>query len=314
MGTDIEKYTKMTSNVLDSIDTSKGIISTIYRHHIAKYAVADQFLADKIIEKGMLDSKDMEIAARLYAIPKLRKEYVNISKIIIGSDLLCEHWNIDKDKAKTTFDDDWFNCFIEQAKTISNEEVQQIWSAILVHECFEESTFRKVMLDRLALLDRKSAVAFGKLCTLTYTVEVSDGRTYPIPLYLRDNILTSMIENGYVDYTSEFLVNYKTYVPDEDELEILQEIGLIHLSEGADEGDIYSSDKITFTLSVDNQIVNAPTQYDEEQKVYFLEVGNARFTRLGRDLYNCIKKQYPVHSSLLQLVTSYINNSASMYE
>lgn len=59
--------------------------------------------------------------------------------------------------------------FLDKSSLISNESVQNIWSAILAGEREKRgSSVSKVMLDRLALLDDISAQSFGALLNLLF--------------------------------------------------------------------------------------------------------------------------------------------------
>lgn len=297
---DLEKYTKLGHGAINGLCQIGNIGEKIYQRYILKYADADNYLKEAILEKGKPQDVDMEIAARLYAIPQMRKYYKNISKILIKTGQLYEHWGGNKDE-EIEINEDWFNYFLDKAKIVSDEDVQMLWAAILTKECFEKGGFRKVMLDRLALLDRKSAALFQLLCGLTYNIEISDNRSYTIPLYIRGDIIQGMIRNNEVCFSKEDMNAYRRYfklegqllseMDLEDELEILQEVGLIKLSEEQDDCDIYSTDMAEFMLKVDNELsVEVIPQHDQNTNVYYILTGNATFTKMGLELYHILKK------------------------
>ena len=210
-----------------------------------------------------------------------------------------------------------YETIIDRAKTVSDETVQRLWVCILTQECFEQGTFRRVMLDRLALLDRSSAALFQILCDLTYDIEVSDGRNYSVPLYIRDTELCKMVHNTCIDFTEEDAMLYKNYfsINDkvlhgseiEEELEVLQEIGLVNLSEENDESDIYSIENIEFTVLTENKKFKVLPQYDEQQEVYYIVTGCMTFTKIGLELYKTLKKQIVKPSFFLKLVESFMD-------
>lgn len=177
---------------------------------------------------------------------------------------------------------------------------------------------RKVLIDRLALLDRKSARLFSILCQLTYSVEVNNGRLYYIPLYLRDNILVELVKNDATSFSEDQAIEYQNIFVDdldsdcqlanlESELDILQEIGLINVSNDGDEGDIYNANNSTFYFRVGSEEVGHLSLFDEEQKVYFVCTGNITYTKMGLDLYQSLKAVYPSYSGLRALLKAYIH-------
>ena len=314
---DLDKILSLAEKSTGGIESTGNIITQIYRQYIAKYSAADQYLNDVIKEKGKPSAKDMEMAARLYAVPKMRRHYKNIANILVKADQLYEQWKPQEDEMRKTPEDDWIDYFLDRAKTVSDETVQRLWACILTQECFEQGTFRRVMLDRLALLDRSSAALFQILCDLTYDIEVSDGRNYSVPLYIRDTELCKMVHNTCIDFTEEDAMLYKNYFSInarvlhgseiEEELEVLQEIGLVNLSEENDESDIYSIENIEFTVSTENKKFKVPPQYDEQQEVYYIVTGCMTFTKIGLELYKTLKKQIVKPSFFLKLVESFMD-------
>ena len=232
-----EKITDIISSSSDALTTVDGIITSIYKSHMRKYERADSYLETVILEKGFASDKDVETAARLYGIPMLHKKYRNIAKTLNKADALCKK-RIQETKEKVTdVDNDWLTYFMERVSIVSEESIQSIFACILTQECCESGSMRKVMIDRLALLDRKSARLFSILCQLTYSVEVNDGRIYYVPLYLRDNILVELVKNKATLFAEDQAIEYQNILAEgldsdcqledlESELDMLQEIGL----------------------------------------------------------------------------------------
>lgn len=312
-----EKYTSIVETSMSGIVTADNIITAIYQRHISKYSVADKYLQDIILDKGKPSQDDMEIAARLYAIPQMRKHYKNIANILVKSDQLYEKWMSQNGKVSENINEDWMNYFLDRAKLVSDENIQLLWACILTQECFDEGTFRKVMLDRLALLDRKSAILFQILCSLTYAIDVSDDRRYSIPLYLRNDKLYEMVKNENICFSEEDAIHYQNHfsvenrvlsgIELEDELEILQEIGLISLSTETDEGDVYSINEVEFTIMTENAQFKVPPRYDEHQGIYYIATGCVTFTRMGLELYNALKKQIKSPDFFFNLVHAFMD-------
>lgn len=312
-----ENYTSLAETSINGIQTASGIVTTIYQDYMRKYYVADKYLEEIIKEKREVSEEDLGVAALLYAIPQMRKDYKNIANILIKSDQLYEKRKSEQTEVPKEINEDWMNYFLDRAKLISDENIQKLWASILTQECFEEGTFRKVMLDRMALLDRKAAITFQILCDLTFKLDVSDGRTYCIPFYLRNNILYKMAKDKRICFSEEDAILYQNaFCIDgkclsaselEDELDILSEIGLISLSTEIDVNDVYSIEQVEFKMDVDGEAFEVSTLYDEEQNVYYIETGSLRYTKIGVELYKALSKNAKRPSYYLRLLQAYMD-------
>ena len=238
----------------------------------------------------------------LYNIPKLHREYKNIAKTLNKTDEMLKEFknNI------TQPNEDWFAYFLDKISHISDESVQTVFSYILKQECVGKGSFKKVYLDKLALLDQNTAKAFLKLCALTYEVITSDGRSYSIPFFLYDSTLSNMVDCKKVRFTEDDAALYQKTLPDIEELELLQEIGLIQLSEENDQCDIYSKNKIAFTFNVANESFFEESLFDKQNLIYYLFTGNAIYTQIGLALYNSISKNSSVYRGLIDLLKGYL--------
>lgn len=313
---DIKDIANAGSSILTGISKTDGIITTLYKSHMQKYTKADDYLASAILRDGSLSDEDIEIAARLYAIPMLHKQYKNIAKTMSMADLICDQRTKATGEKIGDVDDDWFSYFIDRASLISEESVQATFAYVLTQECCSSGSIRKVMLDRLALLDKKSAYLFSVLCTLTYSLELDDSCSYSIPLYLRDDVLQNIVNSSSNTFTEEQAIAYQacfsvdgdpSFRKDiEGELEILQEIGFIKLSEDGDEGDIYSTNPCSFTFMIEDEPVEQISLYDEKNGIYYVKTGNVVFTKMGLDLFHSIKNVYRPHEALEPILKAYI--------
>lgn len=313
-----ESISSIISSSSDAFMSTNGVISAIFNSHMQKYERAEKYLETAILKKGAASDEDIEIAARLYAIPMLRKKYKNIAKTLNKADSLCKKRIQETGEEVTDVDDDWIMYFMDRASNISEEGIQSIFACILTQECCKRGSIRKVMIDRLALLDKKSARLFATLCQLTYDVEVDDKRTYSIPLYLRDDTLLDLVRNEAVDFSEEQAIDYQRFLSldglgadslladIESELDILHEIGLINLSEDGDEGDIYSAINSIFSFRIGAKKVGRLSLYDKELMISYICTGNLTYTKMGLDLYNSLKDVYPPYSELYSLLKVYI--------
>lgn len=314
-----EKVNGIISTVSDVVNDSDSFVTTLYKKYLHKYDIAETYLENVILKNGIISDDDLEVAARLYGVSTLRKKYINIAKILKKADSLVAKRAVNEADQNTDLDDDWMGYFLEKASIVSDESLRNIFAYILAQECSGRGSIRKVMLDRLALLDKKTAHLFGKLCRLTYSVNISDGREYCIPLYLREDTLVDILKCKDTNFSNEQYCDYKDFLENkrngddvgpleyiEDELELLQEIGLINLSDDGDECDLYSVDKADFGFSVEDKIVGILSLYDSRQHVYYCCTGNVNYTKMGLELYNSLRYAYQAYEGLSELLGAYI--------
>lgn len=69
-----ESISSIISSSSDAFMSTNGVISAIFNSHMQKYERAEKYLETAILKKGAASDEDIEIAARLYAIPMLRKK------------------------------------------------------------------------------------------------------------------------------------------------------------------------------------------------------------------------------------------------
>ena len=189
--------------------------------------------------------------------------------------------------------------FLDKSSLISNESVQNIWSAILAGEREKRgSSVSKVMLDRLALLDDISAQSFGALCEFVVRADLSSGLGYYIPLYIRDDDFIRLSrESG---LSEGIAARYQSIRPTEKEMELLQEIGLIHFSDLNDEGEIFEIVPFSFSICVQGELVfdGSSIADNNEYHNYFI-TGVASFFMIGQSLYEVPKDTFDQDRQLL---------------
>lgn len=310
----------LVSSSTDAISAGTGFFSTIYANHMKSYERADMYLENRILntKDHSVTDKDLEVAAKLYAIPKMRKEYKNIARTLKKADALFKRRVEHTKETPTDIDSDLFDYIMDKAKLISSEQLQALWASLLVQSSLQPGTLRKVMLDRIALLDIKSASLFGLLCTLTYKLTVSDGREYLFPFYIREKNLQKLVTYKNCLYNNEDRKLYKSlftlddigidYKNIEDELEVLQDIGLIKISEHDDEGDVYTVEKSSFSIEVGSQNWTIHSAFDEIESIYFIITGCLEYTTIGLELCNALMERYPVNESFAKTLKEYQNS------
>lgn len=285
-----------------------GIATEIIHNHMSKYARSDDYLDQCIRENGVVTQDDIDIAAHLLLIPQYRKRCRSVAKVIEKANPMCAEYEKKTNKKPKNIDEDWLTYFLDRASFVSDETVQTLWASIFTYECFEGGRFRKVMLDKMVQLDRDTAIAFGILCSFTYDLSVSDGRNYSIPLYLRDDILLRMINDSSTTFSREDMETYRKDFPTVDQLELLQDIGLINLSSEYDDSDVYGPDAMSFRIDACQMQLFGKSLYDRKHRNYYILTGNATYTRSGLELYHAIKGNFISNDNLCNIINCFLKS------
>ncbi len=181
-------------------DIGVGFINTIAK---ATGWVANRETPKKIAVNTFIEDiqkTDMDPVSRAVLIAnanKLLKEYCNQEAIItkaIGY-LKC-------DSKYSEVDVDWLNQFMDKARLVSDDEFQLIWAKILAEECNYPNSVPKSLLSTLSQMDRRDAVAFTKICSVSIYVE--DDRWNYSPMIFSNQIqeyynMLDMVYNDFVD-------------------------------------------------------------------------------------------------------------------
>lgn len=167
------------------IDTVSSAIGTIYKpRSIRNEADAEAYKIKKIAEAKaheilIMDDVNTEIIdrakTRLYQQEIKRQN--NVENIIEGSIPY-----LSETVSEIPVDEDWRTRFFNNAKDISNETTQQIWSKILASKISNPNSISLRTIDILKNLDPSEAILFEKaasLCFDDYTMlKVSDEKDF----------------------------------------------------------------------------------------------------------------------------------------
>ena len=89
---------------------------------------------------------------------------------------------------------------------------------------------------------------------------------------------------------------------------MLQDIGLIKISEHDDEGDVYTMEKSSFSIEVGSQKWTMRAAYDRLERIYYILTGCIEYTTMGIELCNALIDKYPVNESIAKTLKEYQNS------
>lgn len=277
--------------------------------HISKpQKMAEDFLYSAIQTKGYIDEEDFKKAALMLNVRKICKRTKNYYSILEKSDFIVEK---NKGNQYSTPDIDWLEYFEDLSSKVSDDKLQDVWAKLLSKERLDAGSVTKVMLNTFSLLDKYSASAFGKLCNLTFKLEIDDGRVYYIPLLLYDDILHGIITKyvGRKDYQKIIIPfeEYSFFIPKQEEIEYLSDLNLIKSVVVHDESEVYSFSPMKCVFSVNNVSFEAKSIYDSKENYHFISTGQTLFTQTGLALYYALSiEPYKYLYDVLEGYISYV--------
>lgn len=282
---------------------SSGVISKLLDKKYMPEQKANEFLSSQAIKNGRITDEDIEKASLIYGSYRLRKQYINVYKAKQKADSLIQGKEVDE---TASIDEDWFSTFEDYVAKISDESILDMWAAILAGEVLRNGTFRKIMLNRFSLLDQPSVKAFTALCHRTFVLNISDGRSYQIPFFIGETELSEMARFSVSRLTREEKSKYCEGLPNESELQILDEIGLISLAEDFEDTDILAKRNTKFSVNIgENTFVPFSLVRKETEYYHTLWNGSVVFTSIGLQLYDIIGHQYPPDNTLIAVIQKY---------
>ena len=201
------------------------------------------------------------------------KQYINQGKIISNAFKNLQN------EAKMNVEDDWLLVFFEYAKNISDDEIQQVWGRILSEQFNGDSSVSRRLLHTLSLLDKNTALDFGKLSSITFGLfnDTFEQNVKYIPFICNSY-------KGDKRYDRE----YFKLLPD---LINLEEYGLITVSPDKPYEEDLTNIGSNFVLIGNSKYeiskIKKTNPYDLGEKIL---LSNVRYTSIGKELYRSIDK------------------------
>lgn len=191
--------------------------------------------------------------------------------------------DVDDKSNPNNVDPDWFMHFMDNAKKVSNEEIQDVWSKILSGEVNAPGSFSKRTLNILGELPQREAKLFELVCRfvvneLNEPMIFSAGRDIYSDYNLRFPTLKSLEEYGLIEYNG--ISGFRIDIPTED-------IGK------------------SLTLTYFNSRISFSSLKSR------LKTGQVRFTASGRELRSIVRVQ-PVSKFVDYLVNQWKDHGATV--
>ena len=153
---------KTADTLVKKISSAVGILYE--PHHIGRIAKAEAKAA--LIEaKSEIEITDLHRRAAHRWVEEEAQRQKNMEDITTKA-----LPNLNKDADPDSIENDWIVNFFDKCRIVSNDEMQELWSRILVGEANAPGTYSKRTVNFLSDLDKAEAELFTKLCGFIWVV------------------------------------------------------------------------------------------------------------------------------------------------
>lgn len=294
----LEGASEVAIKLLDMIERAVGW--TVVQITTPKGKRADFEQGLNVYKESIMNDDSLSIIQKSVKISVARKEfrqYINQYKIISLA------LNDIKGDAKMNIDDDWLALFFEYARNIFNEEVQKIWGKILAEKCNDNTDINLKLLNILSMIDKETALAFGKICKTTitcvsgiYVIDSEDYMPLSIPIVIRNSDLSDF--DLYFDLNSEIYRSYTECIVSGREVALLEEVGLIEKRNNddfvykCDDNVVIKFDNKKYYIDLNKDQLIDENDFDFVDDIYVsIKLGYIKFTIAGEKLFKILRIQ-----------------------
>ena len=155
---DITGMGTVAKSIVDKIAAAIGILYSDSDYKIKQESKRD-FLKRVGESRDLCEYEKIAIISNFKSTFKEYKNKKDVIKIALGQ----VKGNVEPDRV----DGDWLSYFFNQAKNISNKDIQFIWGKLLANEFEIAGSVPKTLIHTLSILDTYSATKFNRLCSLS---------------------------------------------------------------------------------------------------------------------------------------------------
>jgi hypothetical protein len=121
--------------------------------------------AEKIKTIAKIELKEIEHRALERLVHQETRKQENIESITAEAAAALPN-----DAKVENLDEDWVAHFFKQCDTVSDKEMQSLWSRLLSGEATSPGTFSKRTVDFISSIDKKDAVLFTAFCQFVWVI------------------------------------------------------------------------------------------------------------------------------------------------
>ena len=215
---------------------------------------------DRLLVQAQPGNKDLARRALIRFVQEETKAQQNMEDVLQGA---TRYLNADAEPDK--IDDDWLTHFFDRCRTVSNKQMQDLWSRILAGEANQAGAFSKRTVEFVSTVSKRDAEQFTRLCRHVWAIH-----GHAVPLIL--------------DADSPLCTANEIFFPTLSSLELL---GLIHFNNLT--GFVFRQlpEVVRVSYCGDAFQLTIPGSHGVQKGK--LKVGKALFSPMGLELFRVIQ-------------------------
>lgn len=167
------------------IEKISDAVGGLFAPHQIKRIAKAEAEADLIKAKRQIEVTDLHRRAMHRFIEEEAHKQQNMESIVEKALPLLD----EDESTKQQVDNDWIVNFFEKCRTVSDEDMQQLWAKILASEANEPDKFCKKTVNLLSDLGSSDAQLFTQLCGFCF--QIGNAYSHPLIFNFDDAIYTS---------------------------------------------------------------------------------------------------------------------------
>lgn len=145
------------------IEKVSAAVGIVFEPHRVKRMARAEAEVEKIKALARIELSDIEHRAIDRFVAQETRKQENIEQITAQAAA-----SLSPDADVQSLEEDWVAHFFKQCDTVSDKEMQSLWSRLLSGEATKPGTYAKRTVDFVSTMDKSDAELFTKLCTFVW--------------------------------------------------------------------------------------------------------------------------------------------------
>ena len=181
-GSSLINFGDLSKPVTVLIEKVCDAVGIIYEPTRIKRKAKAEAAAAKVATLNQIELTELERRAMERLVHQEARKQANIEKITASAAA-----SLTEEAKVNDLEADWVAHFFKRCDTVSDEEMQSLWSRLLAGEATTPGTFSKRTVDFIGSIDKKDAVLFTAFCQFVWTI----GEPVPLIFQIEDPVFSA---------------------------------------------------------------------------------------------------------------------------
>ena len=179
------KAGELTKPVTVLIEKIANAVGTLWEPRQIRRVAQAKADAAMTLAKGDIEIDELKRRAAKRFVEEETRKQLNMESIVEKA-----VQDVDPEAPTEQVDDDWITNYFDKCRSVSDDEMQNLWARILSGEANSPGSFSRKTVNLVADLDKSSAELFHKLCSFGWRIH---GELFPL---IFDSAEPIYVDNG----------------------------------------------------------------------------------------------------------------------